>query len=79
MFDKEFYPTPRNVIERMGIDCEGKTCLEPSAGKGDIVDYLKELGAKDVEAMEKNDDLRKIVGSKCRIIVVICFQIFDVH
>lgn len=74
MFDKEFYPTPRNVIERMGIDCEGKTCLEPSAGKGDIVDYLKELGAKDVEAMEKNDDLRKIVGSKCRIIGSDFFQ-----
>lgn len=25
MFDKEFYPTPKHVLDRMGIDCQGNT------------------------------------------------------
>lgn len=68
MFNKEFFPTPRSVIERMGIDCQDKICLEPSAGKGDIVSYLKEFGAKQVLACEQNDDLRKIVSGKANVI-----------
>ena len=48
MFNQEFYPTPAEVIEIMlqGETIENKTILEPSAGKGDIVDYLNEYGAK---------------------------------
>ena len=36
----ELYPTPDNVIEKMlnGESIEDKIILEPSAGKGDIVD-----------------------------------------
>ena len=46
MFNQEFYPTPAEVIEIMlqGETIENKTILEPSAGKGDIVDYLNEYG-----------------------------------
>ena len=63
MFDINFYPTPRNVIETMthGLDIEGKIFLEPSAGKGDIVKYLLEFGAKDVIACEKNYELRRLL------------------
>ena len=48
MFNSELYTTPAEVIEIMlkGETIENKTILEPSAGKGDIVDYLNEYGAK---------------------------------
>lgn len=68
MFHKEFFPTPVEVIEQMNIDCHGKTVLEPSAGKGDIVKWLKAHGAKDVIACELVEDLRKILSGTCRII-----------
>lgn len=66
MFNSEFYPTPPAVIETMlqGETIENKTILEPSAGKGDIVDYLNEYGAKSVLTCEINTDLQKILKSK---------------
>lgn len=69
-FEEEFYPTPKEVIDRMmmGVNVYGKVVLEPSAGSGNIVDWLKEAGAKDVLACEINHDLQKIVGGKCRLI-----------
>lgn len=68
MFHKEFFPTPIHVLDQMGIDCINKVVLEPSAGKGDIVDYLKNNGATQVLASEINEDLQKILSPKCRII-----------
>jgi hypothetical protein len=70
MFNKDFYPTPEGVIEQMlfGVDIQNKTILEPSAGKGNIVDYLKERGAKEVIACEINSDLARIVSGKCRLL-----------
>lgn len=70
MFNKDFYPTPNNVIEMMlnGENINEKIILEPSAGKGDIVDYLKNNGAKNVIACELNADLKKIVQTKCKVI-----------
>jgi hypothetical protein len=70
MFNKDFYPTPTNVIEQMtfGVDIRDKTVLEPSAGKGNIVDFLKGSGAKEVIACEINRDLAKIVSGKCRLL-----------
>ena len=41
MIPKEFYPTPRELLEKIteGIDWKRlQSVLEPSAGKGDIVD-----------------------------------------
>lgn len=69
MFNSNFYPTPQNVIEAMvaDIDLYGKNVLEPSAGRGDIVDYAKKHGAN-VIACELNSDLAMIVASKCRLI-----------
>jgi len=66
MFNPEFYPTPAEVIETMlqGETIENKTILEPSAGKGDIVDYLNEYGAKNVLTCEINADLQIILKTK---------------
>ena len=44
MFDKDFYPTPDNLIDKMldGVNLSMiHSVLEPSAGKGDIVEHLK--------------------------------------
>lgn len=68
MFHKEFYPTPLEVLLMMDIDCNNKVCYEPHAGKGDVVDYLINNGAKKVIASEINEDLQKIVSSKCQLI-----------
>lgn len=65
MFHKEFYPTPKRVLDLMQINCNNKVVLEPSAGKGDIIDYLYQNRAKEVIAFEINKDLQKIVSSKC--------------
>jgi hypothetical protein len=69
MFDKNLFPTPKAVIERMiaGIDLNEKTVLEPSAGTGNIVNLLNELGAE-VIACEHNEQLRDMLNGKCRII-----------
>lgn len=68
MFDPDFYPTPLHVIESMGFDCTGKVVLEPSAGKGDIVDYLVIHGASKVLVCEKNKDLAEIIKTKAQFI-----------
>ena len=65
MFNAEFYPCPKEVIERMtdDLDLFGKTILEPSAGKGDIVEYCKKQGAN-VIVCELNNDLALIAANK---------------
>lgn len=66
MFNKDFYPTPVDVIERMlvGVDVRNKVILEPSAGKGDIVDYVNKAGAKEVLTCEVEPELTVILQSK---------------
>lgn len=70
MFSEDFWPTRSEEIERMlqGFSIEGKVCFDPEGGKGNIVDYIKTNGAKDVISCEINQDLRKILSTKCRII-----------
>lgn len=69
MFNKDFYPTPENVIAQITWDLElnNKTVFEPSAGKGDIVDFCLKSGAK-VIACEIEKSLRTILQSKCNVI-----------
>ena len=45
----------------MQLDCKDKVILEPHAGKGKIVDFCKENGAKEVLTIEINKDLQEIV------------------
>lgn len=70
IFERDFYPTPEHVIGRMlqGHEVGGKIIFEPSAGSGNIVDYLKANYAKEVIACEMNSKLRSIVASKCDVI-----------
>jgi hypothetical protein len=70
MFTKNFYPTPSHLITQMleGFTIEGKTILEPSAGKADIVNYLQEHGANTVEACENHPDLKEIVKIRCKLV-----------
>ena len=42
--NKDFYPTPENLINKMLCDIDFKmihSILEPSAGKGNIVEAIK--------------------------------------
>ena len=61
-----FFPTPDAVIDQMleaAGDLTGKRVLEPSAGKGDIVDAVKGAGAE-VDAIEVVGTLREILEAK---------------
>lgn len=51
-----------------GHDLYNKVVLEPSAGKGDMVDYAITSGAKSVLACETNENLRAILKTKCTLI-----------
>lgn len=66
MFNPDFYPTPQEVIFTMleGVNIHDKVILEPSAGKGDIIDYLNDNGAKEVLFCEVNEDLQAISQHK---------------
>jgi len=71
MFNPDFYPTPTEVIFQMleGITIEDKIILEPSAGKGDIMDYLNDNGAKEILFCEINEDLQKISQHKGKFLM----------
>lgn len=66
----DFYPTPENIIIQMldGVTIQNKVFLEPSAGKGNICEYLLNMGAKSVLACEYSDELKKILQTKCSVI-----------
>lgn len=69
MFNQDFYPTPDHIISMMtsGMSLSGNTVLEPSAGSGNIVDYLKGMGAN-VVACENDQRLKHIVAAKCTLL-----------
>ncbi len=70
IFNRDFYPTPTHVIEDMlkMSDVCGKIVLEPSAGIGNIVDYLQKRGAKAVLTCEINDKFRSILAGKSEVV-----------
>lgn len=72
-----FYPTPKNLIEKMlsGLDFKMiKSILEPSAGKGDIVDELRKKEqlysstynkfSFDIDCIEIDQNLQYILKGK---------------
>lgn len=69
MFNSDFFPTPNEIIHTMiaPFDLEGKTVLEPSSGKGNIIDILKLSGAE-VVCCESNLDLALISAKKAQLI-----------
>ena len=64
MFNPDFYPTPPDVAALMldPLDLRGKTVLEPSAGKGDLVRECLARGAAEVLWCEKEPQLRAILA-----------------
>ena len=70
IFNPDFFPTPENVIDMMllGETIEGKVILEPSAGNGNIIKYLKTNGAKDVLFCEKESELATISSNLGRMV-----------
>ena len=44
-FNRDFFPTPVEVIDQMMqfSEVQGKIVLEPSAGSGNIVDWLRNM------------------------------------
>ncbi len=69
MFEADFYPTPSSVIDKMieGFDLNGKTVLEPSSGKGNIIERCKQAGAN-IICCEQNKDLAVISASKAHLV-----------
>ena len=70
IFDRDFYPTPDDVIQSLlaNEQIEDKIILEPSAGTGNIVSFLQNRGAAEVLACEKDEDFAKLLAQKCRVI-----------
>ena len=79
MLENDFYPTPEDLISRMlsrysREDLSGMTILEPSAGKGDIADFIlgrtdhyygrSETRARNIHCCEIDPDLRRILSDK---------------
>ena len=75
--NKDFYPTPKRVIEKMmdGIQLElAHTILEPSAGSGNIVEWFKEKEQQkfsrwskytfNIDCIELDQNLRHILKGK---------------
>lgn len=71
---EEFYPTPEKVLDKLtaGIDWRKLSCvLEPSAGKGNIADYVKERvriaawrNDVEIDCVEINNELRSTLKGK---------------
>lgn len=94
MFNSEFYPTPAELINKMldGINFRMvESVLEPSAGKGDIVDRVIEKfrtvnniskyndRAWDIDAVEIDENLQHILRGKSYRVVHDDFLTFNTH
>lgn len=70
MFGTEFYPTPKTLLmeikQELPIDFrEIRTMLEPSAGRGDILDFIKDFQYNIyMDCIEQNKDLRSVLKGK---------------
>lgn len=72
--DLQFYPTPKSLLNRITDSLKWNkitSVLEPSAGKGDIADYVKEkLNTPytrydiQIDCIEKDPALRKMLEGK---------------
>lgn len=70
--NRDFHPTPSKLAGMMfaGIDFKNvRTVLEPSAGKGDLIEYLKNLrkvrdNRLDIDCIELDNNLQYILTGK---------------
>lgn len=66
---EEFFPTPRTLWEKISKGIRWNqvgTILEPSAGKGDMVEYIKDtIGVHlDIDCIEINPELQSVLQGK---------------
>ena len=63
--NKDFYPTPKELAEKMCEYLDGKEeyVLEPSAGKGDLVDALRKI-VGNIDMCESDETLHAVLSSK---------------
>lgn len=81
----EFYPTPKELLEKITEGCKWSeifTVLEPSAGKGDIVEFLQEKGKLhykeyDIDCIESEPELQMILKGKNMRVVYDDFLTYD--
>ena len=84
MFGKEFYPTPEKLLAVMTSNIEWrkiKNVLEPSAGRGDIADYVMHKMEKyhtiyAIDCIEIDRDLRNVLKGKNHNVVYDDFLTF---
>lgn len=90
MLPKEFYPTPKNIIDKMLCDLDFsmiKSILEPSAGTGNIVEALKRKEGSqtryytkvsfDIDCIEVDQNLQHILKGKGFRVVYNDFLTYD--
>lgn len=88
--NKDFYPTPENIINKMLFDIDFKmiqTILEPSAGKGNIVESIRKKEKLyssynndfhfDIDCIETDQNLQVILKSKKMRVVYNDFLTYD--
>lgn len=69
---KEFYPTPRGLLDKMFSGVKwGKVCsvLEPSAGMGDIADYIRDASRNynpglEIDCIEVDPEFQQVLKGK---------------
>ena len=95
---KNFFPTPESLIEKMTEKIDKNrnyydvSILEPSAGRGDIADYLRKNFDKkvldyrgyrenplDIDCIELNENLQKILTGKGFNLIYDDFLDFSTH
>ncbi|ROL61151.1 DUF4942 domain-containing protein [Bacteroidetes/Chlorobi group bacterium ChocPot_Mid] len=67
MFNNSFYPTPKEIARKMTIGIgSGDLVLEPSAGKGDLIDAIYKANYNPVKiyCIEKQFELQAILREK---------------
>lgn len=88
--NKDFYPTPENIINKMLFDIDFKmiySILEPSAGSGNIVEVLKQKEkfytthynkfSFDLDCIEADQNLQHILKGKGFRVVYNDFLTYD--
>ena len=88
--NKDFYPTPENIINKMLFDLDLKmiqTVLEPSAGKGNIIEAIQKKEQYyssynnnyhfDIDAIEADKNLQAVLKGKNIRVVYNDFLTYD--
>lgn len=86
MFNKDFYPTPDNALSILlrNIETRGLKILEPSAGKGNIVDFIRKREGYNstkasIDVLEIEQELQSILYTKECNVVGSNFLDYDTH